>query len=468
MDNLRTEVNAFPTEQAPGFDPEDYHGPTQVTPQKLFSLDAQDAGVPVDDSFPSFEDFEPSADFQEDAAILQDPSYDPAAALSNLAVTDSPTVVDSLVIQQRSECDAFLPTPELGASLLTEFLVDFNTVFPLYRPYAIAEHLRICYEGRSDGSGLAWASAYVVLGIAHRSRGMSTVGTPEDNQMADWYLAKMLPALSGLLVAPPTLPLVQALLGIAMLMRCSPQTTPHALFVVTALRIAQSLAYTDDEVQRRDPRADVEQQVRVFWLAFILDTDESMLSHVPVTHRREDLMECFPAENPEDSLGAITAAEGTWKVNVFALRIRLVLLQAEAIEQVLSCSRRETIAQDVEATARRILGRLKAWRNNELFRLEPAQLMQLLYRSDLIHVLSVEASYFATVFRIHAFLTLDKDPLINPFSTDALTRLASQTEHAAYEDAERLLLLLSKTPHGDIGICWYVPSSSLLSLYKKP
>jgi hypothetical protein len=212
--------------------------------------------------------FEPSADFQEEANLLQDPFFQPpgpiTASLDDLSLLDPPT---EPVPGDLSVCKASLPPPDLGASLLAEFLVDFNTVNPLYRPFAIANHLRVCYEGGSDGTALAWASVYVVLGIAHRSRAMSAVATPQDNQMADWYLYRILPTISGLLVATPSLPLVQCLLGLAILIRSSANSTPHALFVSTALRISQSLAYEYFNVDCSDTEQDaqdVEQQRRVF------------------------------------------------------------------------------------------------------------------------------------------------------------------------------------------------------------
>lgn len=51
--------------------------------------------------------------------------------------------------------------------MLTVVSILVNTAFPLYQPDVIANHLRICYAGESDGSSVAWTSAYVVFGLAH-------------------------------------------------------------------------------------------------------------------------------------------------------------------------------------------------------------------------------------------------------------------------------------------------------------
>jgi hypothetical protein len=466
-DNLRTEIDTFPVPPPTGLTPNGYTGPIAAyenTPASALTGSSGIASSASEDPFFSPidvdpETFEPSADFQEVADLLQDPSYQPPVGLADSLVDltiQGPC--DDVPEEKISTCHDTLPAPQLGASLLAEFLVDFNTVFPLYRPYAIVNHLRICYEGGSDGSALAWASAYVVMGLAHRMRAMSAVATPQDDEMADWYLAHILPTLSGLLVAPPSLGLVQCLLGLAMLIRSSANTTPHALFVTTALRIAQTLAYEYFNVDCQDTECDaqdLEQQRRVFWLAFMQDTEESILSNIPSTHRREDITADLPETDPEDSFGAVKAAEGDWKINLFALRIRLVLLQAEAIEDILAIKARKTTPQELKGKVVNVLGRLQAWRENEVCRFSPAELTQLLYRADVIHVLSLEASYFATVFRLRSFVILGMDPRINPFSMQALGKLAAQKEHGAFVEAKRVLDLLATTPHGDIGICWY-------------
>ncbi|OAG08356.1 uncharacterized protein CC84DRAFT_1214860 [Paraphaeosphaeria sporulosa] len=460
VDTLRTEVEQYPIQVSSDLDPSTYQGTYRMTgsASSMSGFNTSVSHEPSEEAvLPSVDNYEPSADFEEDAALLQDPLFQPPSGLEDLTVNDS-------VIVPSTMCAKSLPEPELGASLLAEFLVDFNTVYGLYRPNEIAEHIRICYEGYSDGTALAWASAYVVLGIAHRARAQSNIATPMDNELADYYLHRILPTVSGLLIAPPTLGLVQCLIGLAMLIRTSSHSQPSGVFISTALRIAQFLAYEQedgDDLSTQVAKVDVEQQRRVFWCAFMLDTVESIFSNAPTTHRKEDIRAPFPDENPQDSLGSVAAAEGDWKVNLFALRIRLALLQSDAIEQVFSISAR---GGDREAAARDVLSRLQAWRDNEVFRHSPEQLMQLLYRSDLMHVLAVEASYFATVFRIHAFLSLGKNPLVNPFSADVLAILAGTKEHGAYKDAERLLTHLTLIPHGDIGVCWMIKRPVIAAL----
>ncbi|KAF2872182.1 hypothetical protein BDV95DRAFT_606739 [Massariosphaeria phaeospora] len=465
VSNLRSEVDSLPVEEGPYLPPEGFDAvfdaeleglDEEVVPQLMSGTGI--AQTSLEDAVPRLlDDFEPSTEFQEDAAYLQSLPLEESlpGTIPDIAA-EPPTLVAAV-------CDAYLPPPELGTSLLKDFLVDFNTAIPLYRPYVIAEHLRICYIGESDGTAISWVSAYVVFGIAHRLRAMSATATPKDNDMADYYLARILAQTSDLLLAPPSLGLVQCLLGLATLIQTSAHSTPHALFVSTALRMAQSLAYNDD-AKNPDPDADVEQQRRVFCLAFIRDTNESILSNAPATSRREDIAASHPEAHPQDFAGAVNAAETNWSVNIFSLRARLALLQAEAIEHVFSLKARSTTPEAFLHRCNALLGRLQCFRNHELFELSAAHLMLLLYRSDLVHVLSLEAAYFATVFRIQADIDLGMDTRVNPFSTDALVRLADRKEHAVYEQAKRFLSLLAVGPQGEVGIFWTIKLPAVAAL----
>ncbi|KAF2111783.1 hypothetical protein BDV96DRAFT_498762 [Lophiotrema nucula] len=358
----------------------------------------------------------------------------------------------------RATCDGYLPHPDLATSLLSEFLVDFNQAIPLYRPHVIAQHLRTCYLGLADGSALAWANTYAIFGIAHRLRAMSAAATPQDNEQADYYLKKILSSVPNLLLTSPSLPLIQCLLALAVLIQTTSHASPYSLFVSTALRMAQCLVYNDDKGEDATGSRDVEQERRVFWIAFHMDTDVAILSHGLLTHRRDDInCAICPKENTEDDAGAVKAAEGGWRVNIFALRTRLSLFEATTVDELFSIKARDSTPEMSVKTAQKILNGLKEWRKHELFQFKPQDLMQLLYRSDLVHIAALEAAYFATVFRIQAFLALGMDNRVHPFSIEGLTAIAGLKNQPCYEDARRFLSLLTVAPQGDIGLSWYIP-----------
>ncbi|KAF2464768.1 uncharacterized protein BDR25DRAFT_241792 [Lindgomyces ingoldianus] len=456
VDNLRNEINSWPLIDRPSISKTFETGLEEIEdelapggPTELSLEQASSEEFPLSMSNPS--ESEPVISYEISQEQPCQGSVFGSKTPESTMIGSQPDMPPFL---SRSRCDGYLPSPELGTSLLTEFLVDFNTACALFRPWVIAEHMRRSYTGGSDGTALAWANTYIVLGIAHRLRAMSAAAAPEDNEMADFYLSRVLGSVSDLLLAEPSLALIQCLLGLAKLIQTSSHSAPHALFISTALRMAQCLSYNDDDSQPLGPDQDIEQQRRVFWIAFSMDTDTSILSNAPTTHRRDDVGASQPEDNPQDDGGAVKAADGDWKVNIFSLRIALALLQAEAVEQVLSLKARRTKPQDVVATAQTLLEKLQAWHGHELFQFEAEQLMQLLYRSDIVHTVSLEASYFATVFRLQTFLALGMDARVNPFSTEALTKIIGMKEQPCFRDAKRFLSLLSVAPQGDIGLGW--------------
>lgn len=393
----------------------------------------------------------PSADFQDDAAFLQSGAFEPDSLFAEDTSIPPP-------VPQTPECDYYLPPPELGTALLAEYLMDFNTAYPLYRPHVIANHLRICYAGESDESSVSWVSAYVVFGLAHTLRAMSATATSQDNYMSKYYLARVMQAVNNLLFSPPSLGLVQCLLGVSLLIRStscgSKMSDSH--FVSTALRVAQSLAYHEEQGSDIDSTRDVEQEYRVTWIAFIHDTNETICSNSPMTHRREDIIAAEPEESPSDALGSVVAAEGSWRVNIFFLRAKLATIQAEAIQQLLCIKPQFRNPVDIAAAGNMILARLQAFHSHELFQLNAGQLFQLLYRSDIAHTVSLEASYFATVFRVRAILGLDMNIKGNPFQLERLKKLTMVKDLKCYADARRLLSLLPIAPRGDVALYWYV------------
>ena len=467
VDSLRHEVEAGPHPLLPDFDPFDMEN---FLPDNdgLFAddLGALSTGgsshgsstldpslqVPLDGIYSS-------ANFQEDVAFLQAAQFGTGptedVSLSPLPIITSPT------------SDWYLPPPELGTTLLAEFLTDLNTAYPLYQPHVIADHLRTCYAGLPDDSAIAWTSAYIVFGMAHHMRGMSSTGDSHNMDMAQYYLARAYSTLDTLLTAPPSLGQVQCLVGIALLIVASPCSNkkPAGQFVSTALRVIRSLA---NEGKKSNATAqelsDGAHQRRVFWICFTNDISLSILSNTQPTHQLQDVANC--SDFVADELGALTATEGTWRAHIFWLFTRIALLQTEAIDQVLSRKTSNTTPLDLSAATAIVLARLQAFHEqHHIFHLSASQLEQILYRADICHCVALEAYYFGTVYRLHAVTAMDMSSEINPFELDGLIRMSKMKQHKACLEAQRLLSLLPVAPRGNVALYWSVASLSRSNIY---
>jgi hypothetical protein len=459
VESLRHDVETGPHPQLPDFNPFDLEGiltaNDNVFADDLGALSVSEANhdppaldpqlnIPLDDVQPSF-------DFQEDAAFLQRPFFGPRS-IDDVSLLPLPPLITST-----SHSDWYLPPPELGTTLLAEYLTDMNTAYPLYQPHVIADHLRTCYAGHADGSAVAWTSAYVIFGLAHLLRRQNVTGTSHDMEMAQYYLARAYSTLNTLLAAPPSLAQVQCLVGMALLIVSSPCGSYKMTadkFVSTALRVIRSLVYEDEKdcttVKALSDRA---QMRRVFWICFISDTMLSILNNTQPTHRLQDVANC--SDFVADELGALTAAEGTWRVHTFWLFTRIALLQTEAIDQVLSCKTHNKTPLDLGAAISIVLARLQAFHEqHHVFHLSAGQLQQILNRSDICYAVVLEALYFATVYRLHAFTAMDMSSKINPFSVEGLNRVSKMKQHKAYQEARRLMSLLPIAPRGNTATYW--------------
>ena len=456
VDSLRHEVEAGPHPQLPDFDPFDIESflPDNdgLFADDLGALSTGDSSHGSSTFDPSLQvplvDVYPSANFQEDAAFLQ------AAQFGTGPTEDVNLPPPPMVTSPTSEW--YLPPPELGTTLLAEFLTDLNTAYPLYQPHVIADHLRTCYAGLPDDSAIDRTSAYIVFGMAHHMRGMSAAGASHNMEMAQYYLARAYSTLDTLLAAPPSLGQVQCLVGIALLIVASPSGHKKTAgqFVSTALRVIRSLA---NEGKKSNPTAqelsDGAQQRRVFWICFTNDISLSILSNTQPTHQLQDVANC--SDFVADELGALTATEGTWRAHIFWLFTRIALLQTEAIDQVLSCKTCNTTPLDLSAATAIVFARLKAFHEqHHIFHLSACQLEQILYRADICHCVALEAYYFGTVYRLHAFMAIDMSSETNPFELDGLIRMSKMKQHKTYLEARRLLSLLPVAPRGNVALYW--------------
>lgn len=106
-----------------------------------------------------------------------------------------------------------LPSKNETLSLLHDFFVHFNRMFPLFHEPTFMHLVDMQYSSQPyEGSGW-WASLNVALAIAHRLRAMSNVGPTESDNQAWGYLKNALGVLTELTMRNTDLLSVQALLG---------------------------------------------------------------------------------------------------------------------------------------------------------------------------------------------------------------------------------------------------------------
>jgi hypothetical protein len=362
-----------------------------------------------------------------------------------------------LVNCTRGNC--YLPPADEGYTLVSEYLHDFNSIMPLFHPETIYKYVRACYSGETDErQRLYWVLAYVTLGIGHRLRAMSIFASPEDTSNGDFYLNKCLDVLPDLLLREPSLELVQALLGVSVLLQTSYRSRRAALFVTTAMHMAQDLGYNEAAAAHEQESQDKKQGFYVFWIAFVMDTGMSLRAHRPTTQRVADIGLSLPNAHCSDwwALNTFDNHATAWKVNLLTLHARLALIQAECYDELFSVGARQRPANLTAGVFDNLATKLETWkRGNPLADINSSNMLASMYQSDIVHSVILEASFFETQYRLHAANALGGfTQRLDVFSPSNLKVAGKMICRELTGDAQRLLEFAGLISQGNLSVTW--------------
>lgn len=364
------------------------------------------------------------------------------------------------LVQVNSSCakgNCYLPPPEQGELLLSEFLHDFNSRLPIFAPDALISLYRDCYSGQHDEKPLAWVLVYGTMALSHRFRAMSLFACEDDTPRAEYYLGKALSKLPELLMGPQSLRLVQALICMVMLVETSSYCRRAPLIATTAARIAQDLEYNELPASKADDPPETREQYYVFWVAFALDCHMSVATQRPPTIRLADLSTPPPSDdivdwwNPTDS-----PTDCEWRLNIFAQHCSLAVIEAEASEALLSAHARRRTPAENSSRYDPIALKFIAWQEGcELSKLAAHDVFKAMYRSDIVHCIMLEAAYFRSVYQFHAMESLVQfTEKIDVFIPEILGAMMGVTAPQCHAVARRLLKLISLLPQGNLSTTW--------------
>ncbi|KAF2096270.1 hypothetical protein NA57DRAFT_59327 [Rhizodiscina lignyota] len=392
----------------------------------------------------------------------------PSREAASLKRDRGPSHPGSMRLKNCAKGACYLPPPDEGSALLNEYLADFNSKIPLFHPEAIYTDVRNCYSGAADKTPLSWVLTYTTLGIAHRLRAMGLFAALDDTANADWYLNRCLAVLPDLLLEQPSLPLVQALLGVSVLLQSSHRSRRAALFVSTAMHMAQVLGYNEAEADLDKASSEHRQGLYVFWIAFFMDTAMGLRTTRPNAPKLADISVPPPRASSSDWWTSNSSVDDTaeWKLNVFALHASLALIQAEASEELFSVKARHRSADLTAIVFKSIISKLEIWRQtNPLAETDATSMLHSMYQSDAVHLIILEASYFETLYQIHAASVLGAfTRRLDVFLPNELRSAAGRICFGIYVDAQRLLTLAGLVPQGNVSITWITMHALIAAL----
>jgi hypothetical protein len=339
-----------------------------------------------------------------------------------------------------------LPPPPQAWILLQEYLVDFNRAVPLFDEEKLVSLYTDVFSESPSSDCMQLKGVLSTLAIAYRLRAMSPFASESDNQNAKHFIEQTSVALPRILVGRPSLPSIQFLTAMALVMHGTHDPQGTRALVAAAIRMIEDLS-------PRSPAYDPAQAARVFWVAASIDTDLAIRAG-----RWSSVIypgQAYSIPPTLDHVGVVPVGERTFPI--FQYHTDLVQIQARFIDRVGSKPQHLT-SGDLENqryfhSLRQVVTDLQTWRSGEsLFQDSPDSFRQSLDRSDFVHILVLEATYFLTMFTLRGAQTG-----IGPFSGSVMLHLSHYrsldfSEHLG--DATRLLSIFDLLPHGDVAVVW--------------
>ncbi|GKZ77444.1 hypothetical protein AnigIFM56816_010743 [Aspergillus niger] len=269
------------------------------------------------------------------------------------------------VLQDGLERRIFEPLPckDTTVQLAREYFATFNHAIPLFEEASFMRSVDRQYSWNPDDSASWWISLNIALAISYRERAHASSSASDNWKKSLGHVKNALNAVVDVFLRNTDIAAVQGLLGLALYFQGTPNPQGLFMFAAAAMRLAQSIGLHRENASGASPEA--EQRRRVYWIAFILDSDISIRVGRPPVQDIEDYDTHLPTENPPDGRGVLTI-DGT-RINYFRLLAQLAQIQRLVIRQLYTVTVRQKSSDDVNERIKSCEDALLSWKKNIIY-----------------------------------------------------------------------------------------------------
>ncbi|GJP91903.1 fungal-specific transcription factor domain-domain-containing protein [Aspergillus niger] len=273
------------------------------------------------------------------------------------------------VLQDGLERRIFEPLPckDTTVQLAREYFATFNHAIPLFEEASFMRSVDRQYSWNPDDSASWWISLNIALAISYRERAHASSSASDNWKKSLGHVKNALNAVVDVFLRNTDIAAVQGLLGLALYFQGTPNPQALFMFAAAAMRLAQSIGLHRENASGASPEA--EQRRRVYWIAFILDSDISIRVGRPPVQDIEDYDTHLPTENPPDGRGVLTI-DGT-RINYFRLLAQLAQIQRLVIRQLYTVTVRQKSSDDVNERIKSCEDALLSWKKSINSKLQP-------------------------------------------------------------------------------------------------
>ena len=342
-----------------------------------------------------------------------------------------------------------LPSKSVALVLIDEAFKSFNSTYPIFDQRRFIRYFQMHYSDTGPSDAGQWACINVVLALAHRFRAMRTLEASTENEQACSYMQNALAVVSELTMQHNSLPAVQALLGMTIVLEGTPNPRLCSVLNSTALRLAQTMGL---HRRNQDPTltlSEIEERKNVFWIAYFLDRDISLRTGQPPVQDDDDMDVDLPTGTISNLPG-----NGLDTINFFNSRIGLGIIQGQIYKKLYSVkAARQSESQQIIAV-QELDSMLASWRRSVPIDFDDDFIttLQPPIATEILHAIILRFSYVNCLITVHRPF-----PSATNFANDATLgarNTASGVESKCIVEARKAIRLIRITPRGDYASAW--------------
>jgi len=275
-------------------------------------------------------------------------------------------------VDNASPKSLILPPLEQVLPVVQTYLQDFNSVLPLFHADTL---LRLTHNFYSVGvlqrDPVVWAAINVVLALARRHHLVASHDIPS----ATVCLSRAESVLSRVVLGDIQLLNIQVLVGMVMLLQAAQDTKPALILIATTIRLAHGIGLHDRTHSAHLDSLHMRQRAYVFWLVYILDKDLSMRSKQASVQIDDDINLELPSstvlqhnedrsklDSSDGTLGVMSTADGTVKMNYLTARIQLAAVQGAVYNYIYSTRSRKRSPEERSHALQSVASALEQWK----------------------------------------------------------------------------------------------------------
>lgn len=341
-----------------------------------------------------------------------------------------------------------LPTKPVALDLVTDTFKSFIRFFPLFDEQDFLQKFDRHYLTSSPSNPGWWACINIVLSLAHRFRSMRMFETGYESAQACGYCHNALAVVAELNILHNSLPVVQALVGMALILQGSANSHPASVLTAAAVRLAQAMGLHRKTRDNGLTEAQNEQRRRVFWLAYILDKDISLRMGQPFSQDDDDM----DVELPSGVLSSLPSnRDEPCTIDLFKSRIGLAVIQGQVYKRLYSVQASQQSETQKASVAKELDSIISYWRSSVEIDLDSDHVTMPL-SPEALHVIILRFTYIHCLIMVARHLPQRQQLVVNDGSD--LQGTFVPVESDCLIESRKAVRLMHLIPHGDYACVW--------------